>query len=350
MTTWDYDLAFTMQQQLQTEWCWAATSTSVSQFYDPVNSPWTQCKVVNAEQAQTTCCQNGASAACNVSWYLEKALTRTNNLNYYVTNSLSISDLDVELAAGRPMGTRIGWAGGGGHFMVLGGASSGDSRVHVHDPIYGDQDYDYNSYCTKYQGNGTWTHSYYTQTFRNLPSGCITLLTQLLFGAPKQELRGLQPKIAGVNVSLPVFTERLDDLASGKGLSAAQESGRWNIVVGESGDVFAEDTEPGSTVIRSVSRGPLVAETLRLIDDVRRQNLSEQTSRETRLLQIPGIYVFALWLKAPQDDDDLLLPINPAPAVLRAGVPYGRSEFEAIVKPLAEARLRFDERPRSEPR
>jgi len=141
--------------------------------------------------------------------------------------------------------------------------------------------------------------------------------------------------------------ERLDDLAGGKGLSAAQESGRWNIVVGESGDVYAEDTEPGSTVIRSVSRGPLVAETLRLIDEVGRQKLSKNMQHETRVLQIPGIYVFALWLKAPQDDDDLLLPMRPAPTALRAGIPYRRSDFEAIVKPMAQARLRFDERPPS---
>lgn len=345
MTTWDYDLAFAMQSQLQTEWCWAATSTSVSVFYDTFNSPWTQCKVVNAEQAQTTCCQNGSSAACNVPWYLDKALTRTKNLNYYVGNSLSISDLDSELANGRPLGTRIGWAGGGGHFMVLAGASTKDSRVHVHDPIYGDQDYDYNSYRTAYQGNGTWTHSYYTQTFKNPDSGCITLLAQLLFGTRKKESKPTEPKVAAVNVSYPVFTQRLDDLAAGKGLSAAQESGRWNIIAGESGDVYAEDTEPGSTVIRSISRGPLVRETLRLVDEARRQGLSETPPRETRILQIPGIYVFALWLKAIQNDDDLLIPMKPAPVALRARNAYARSEFESIVKPLAEARLRFDERP-----
>ena len=346
MTTWDYDLSFTMEQQLQTEWCWAATSTSVSVFYDPVNSPWSQCTVVNAEQAQTTCCQNGASSKCNVSWYLEKALTRTKNLNYYVNNSLSISDLDKELKNGRPMGTRIGWAGGGGHFNVLGGASTKDSRVHVHDPIYGDLDYDYNSYCTKYQGTGTWTHSYYTQTYQN-PQGCIALLVQVLFGRRRQGLPAPQPKVSGVNVSLPVFTQRLDDLASGKGLSTAQETGLWNIVVGESGDVYAEDTEPGSTIIRSVSRGALVMETFRNINEVGRQQASEKIPFETRLLQVPGIYVFALWLKAPQDNDDVLIAMKPAPTALRAGVRYARPEFEAIVRPLAEARLRFDERPNS---
>lgn len=351
MTTWDYDLAFTMQLQTETEWCWAATSTSVSLFYDPVNSPWTQCKVVNAEQNQTTCCSDGSSAVCNVSWYLDKALTRTNNFNYSVGNSLSISDLDSEFQNGRPMGTRIGWAGGGGHFMVLGGASTKDSRVHVHDPIYGDQDYDYNSYCTKYQGSGTWTDSYYTKTFKNLPAGCITLLTQLLFGSPpKPGLHAPQTNVRGVNVSYPVFMARLDDLAAGKGLSAAQESGRWNIIASETGDVYAEESEPGSTVIRSVSRGPLVSETLRLTGEVSRQKISESVARETRVLQIPGIYVFALWFKAAQDDDDLLVPMKPAPTALRASVPYSRSDFEAIVKPLAEARLRFDDRPPSGPR
>ena len=43
-----YVLKFTMQQQEQTNWCWAAASTSVSHFYDS-SSAWTQCKVANTQ-------------------------------------------------------------------------------------------------------------------------------------------------------------------------------------------------------------------------------------------------------------------------------------------------------------
>jgi hypothetical protein len=57
-------LKFTMQHQLQSEWCWAAVSVSVAHYYD-ARSPWTRCKMVNAQTGNTTCCENGGSDACN---------------------------------------------------------------------------------------------------------------------------------------------------------------------------------------------------------------------------------------------------------------------------------------------
>ena len=38
-------LVFNMQAQTESNWCWAATSTSVSRFYCSL-SPWTQCKLL----------------------------------------------------------------------------------------------------------------------------------------------------------------------------------------------------------------------------------------------------------------------------------------------------------------
>ena len=40
----------TVEQQQQTQWCWAAVSNSVSHFYD-AGSAWSQCTIVNAELA-----------------------------------------------------------------------------------------------------------------------------------------------------------------------------------------------------------------------------------------------------------------------------------------------------------
>ena len=48
-------LAFVIEPQLQTNWCWAAVSKSVSWFYDQ-SSPWTQCRVANAALPRTDCC------------------------------------------------------------------------------------------------------------------------------------------------------------------------------------------------------------------------------------------------------------------------------------------------------
>src|SRR3954468_1677960 len=106
-------LAFTMQAQTQSNWCWAANSTSVSHFYWPL-SPWTQCGVAGAELSRTDCCNSPVPQPCNVPWYLDRALTRTQNF-VSVTGPVSFSTVRAEIDAGRPVGVRIGWAGGGGH-------------------------------------------------------------------------------------------------------------------------------------------------------------------------------------------------------------------------------------------
>ena len=41
-------LDFSMHHQQQTNWCWAAVSTSVALFFNP-SSGWTQCAVANGE-------------------------------------------------------------------------------------------------------------------------------------------------------------------------------------------------------------------------------------------------------------------------------------------------------------
>ena len=158
-------LAFTMQHQQQTQWCWAAVSTSVSLYYDP-SSTWTQCTVVNAELGQTTCCQNGGSAACNQPWFLDDALTRTGNLDAFSGGTTSFAGVRTQIDGGRPLGTRIGWSGGGGHFAVIEGykPGPGDQRVAIDDPWYGASDLTYNTFATSYQGTGSWTHSYTTES------------------------------------------------------------------------------------------------------------------------------------------------------------------------------------------
>ena len=158
-------LAFSMQHQEQTNWCWSAVSTSVSHFYNP-GSGWTQCGLANAELGQTTCCANGASPQCNVDGYLDRALGRTGNLQSWAGGAIALGRVEQEVNAGRVVGVRIGWAGGGGHFVALAGyadAGSGAGFVSVEDPWYGPSRVSYDSVRTAYQGSGSWTHTYYTR-------------------------------------------------------------------------------------------------------------------------------------------------------------------------------------------
>ena len=174
---WTHQVDFTMQPQPQSQWCWAATSTSTSLFYNPA-STWTQCTVVNAELGQSTCCTDGSTSACNQSWNLDKALDRTQNLRSWNGGVATPTQVDNELAAGNPVGVRIGWSGGGGHFMVLSAYQSALNRVEVRDPIYGTTVYDYETFRDAYQGSGSWTYTYYLKSAPG--DGCARVLSTLI--------------------------------------------------------------------------------------------------------------------------------------------------------------------------
>src|SRR4051812_11426703 len=130
-------LEFDMQQQLQTYWCWAATSVSVSHFYDQ-SSSWTQCRMVNEERAQTTCCVDGTSNHCDVTNVLDKPLKRAGVFDRMVAEALSFDEIRDEIDAGRPVGWRIEWADERGHFAVIEGYLDGDTRrLAIEDPAFG---------------------------------------------------------------------------------------------------------------------------------------------------------------------------------------------------------------------
>ena len=152
-------LDFTLQQQRQTQWCWAAVAASVASYYR--RSGWSQCRLVSLELSESTCCVDGVSAECNRPWYLDKALDRVRNLAAYTPRPLRLQQIRLEIDGTRPIGVRIGWRGGGGHFVVICGYSE-LNVLDIHDPWFGRSSVDYLAFRRRYQGNGRWTHSYQT--------------------------------------------------------------------------------------------------------------------------------------------------------------------------------------------
>ena len=64
--------------------------------------------------------------------------------------------------------------------------------------------------------------------------------------------------------------------------------------------------------------------------------LTEKT--EMRVLEIPGIYLVALWLHT--NARDVLIPVDPAPDPLRANQSYPAGEFVRIVRGIAMDRVK----------
>jgi hypothetical protein len=153
-------LAFVMQHQQQTQWCWAAVAVSVNLYYHP-GSGWTQCKLANTALGQATCCVNGATPACNQPWYLDKALQIVGDLASWNAGKAALAAVKSEINGCRPFCLRIGWNGGGGHFVAIYGHSG--SNINIGDPWYGNSIQNYPSFPGTYHGGGTWTHDYYTR-------------------------------------------------------------------------------------------------------------------------------------------------------------------------------------------
>ena len=153
----------TVQAQLQSQWCWAACSTSVSHFYDS-GSTWRQCDVANAQLGRSDCCGVGGSSACDVYGFLDDALRRVGHFNRVAAAAADFGAGRKEVDAGRPLCLRVAWSGGGAHFLALIGYLAEDvGYVTVDDPIYGKSDVACDILKTSYQGSGSWTHSYYTK-------------------------------------------------------------------------------------------------------------------------------------------------------------------------------------------
>jgi hypothetical protein len=157
-------LGFTIEHQQQTEWCWAAVSKSVASFFNSA-SAWTQCSVVNAELTRSDCCASGGSPACNQPWYLDRALQRIKNFRSMSNAPSNRTSVRTEIDSDDPMGARIQWAGGGGHFVSIYGYDDSDATkllIVIGDPWYGVSIVDFDVFTNNYLGMGSWTHSYFT--------------------------------------------------------------------------------------------------------------------------------------------------------------------------------------------
>ena len=173
--------SFVMQQQQQTNWCWAATAISVHAFLDPL--PGTLANVLAQPTLATELLhkQNPAASPncgiakdakstklCNQAERLDTALTITGNLRaagFLKNCCLSFACLQGWLSMKFPVCARIVWRGGGAHFIALDAcwvSPTGAQKVHVQDPNGAPSVQDYQTLVDDLYGSGYWHDTYLT--------------------------------------------------------------------------------------------------------------------------------------------------------------------------------------------
>lgn len=347
-------LSFNMQHQTQTNWCWAATSTSVSHYYYFL-SAWTQCKVAGAELGRTDCCNATVPSACNVPWYLDKALTRTANLDHMVSGTISFSAIEAELKKGRVIGTRIGWSGGGGHFMCIYGCSRVGfiEYVDIDDPIFGKSHITLATFTSNYQGSGSWTHTYFTKRWPVLIFKLPELADRFvdIIGEQRPLLaikRGerdfaLKPQTA-LAVPHHVYVMGLNDILDRDDPMPDKPSSLRVFEVEEGRNRAIYDLSPsdqGEPQLQGMSDDTATIELLQkgLAEAQRIAAKNGDVEPELQFIRIPALYVEAYWLRYPDKARDMVVPVR-ALGLFTPHQPVAARDFFAKLREAARERVR----------
>ena len=158
-------LKLPFQRQTQDNWCWAAVSSSVSDYYDP-STPYTQCSLASTV-FKANCCANAPAPQCDQPYQLDKALQITGNLNQSYTRNFVSDEIKSEIDDGHLIAAGIEWKNENvGHALTIFGYSydpdSNSYYVYISDPAYGKQYIKLMTLCENYHAAGQWTDSYTT--------------------------------------------------------------------------------------------------------------------------------------------------------------------------------------------
>lgn len=168
-------LDFVAQVQLQSNWCWAAVSTSVGLFYGTGN--WTQCEVATVQVnsildpgGNHDCCATPGSSTCNQYGFLNPALHHVDAYAFASSGKAPSNAIFARISDRREVVcVRVAWGGGGAHFTTIHGftdpSSGGDVYLTVSDTIsgWGTTTMLYSEFPQSYQSGGTWTDTYWTR-------------------------------------------------------------------------------------------------------------------------------------------------------------------------------------------
>jgi len=146
-----------------------------------------------------------------------------------------------------------------------------------------------------------------------------------------------------------IYTLTLEEIAQGTGLGDPKPTA-WEFLVGcAPGPVVAVGVAhppPGQAPrMTSVTRGPDPAEALHAAQQVEKLPQVQARNYELRRLWIAGLYIGAYWLRALEGGPDLVVPDHAMARELERMRAYSMDEFLAVIKPLAEKRLKFNDAP-----
>jgi len=153
-----------------------------------------------------------------------------------------------------------------------------------------------------------------------------------------------ESEISTLNASRPhaVYDLRADEIARGGGLDTAHLTGFRYLIGAPNAELAAAevhtDSEGTASLLANINYGPFVEATARALNELTSVEQVVAGSYEVRLLRFSAAAVMALWLKSDPGGTDLIYPLPPVPAPLRARQLYSVPDFLQAIRPIAETR------------
>ncbi len=161
----DQVLPVYVEEQQNTNWCWAASTLSVIEFYDPMNQT-TQSQIVTKKYP------NQENWGAWMHTYLEEHFLHHLEDSYFLKSrddlgngkfitaqneQIDYNFLRDQINNGNPMGLDIQWTSGGGHAVMLTGIHPRTGELIINDPWSGLIVISHDDFVNgKYPTNGSW--------------------------------------------------------------------------------------------------------------------------------------------------------------------------------------------------
>ena len=152
----------------------------------------------------------------------------------------------------------------------------------------------------------------------------------------------------------PVYVATLDDLAAGKLLKAAKQTG-WRYLLAQNDEIVAEaeltaarrgakgarGAKHEDLAFAGLTHGPFTSATVDGLHAAERLPQVEKADYELRLLKVPAVYLVALWLHGA--NEDILVPLGQPPAGLKKNKPYTEASVIRALRPTVARTKEFNE-------
>jgi hypothetical protein len=142
-------------------------------------------------------------------------------------------------------------------------------------------------------------------------------------------------------VGAPVTVLGLDQLAKGTSPRRVNAS-LWAqlLPAGTKGERALAEVDLKKKRLASVAEGGEVKALARRVDRLAKADAGRGPAQELAMILVPALHLVAVWLKGTNEQDDVVIPSDGPISPLEPGKRYGMSEFQAIVKTMAEQRIR----------